>query len=328
LEIALVYDEPRQVPPGEGPEDLGAEYEDERTIAALLDSIRANGHRAVPLPLNEEFPAAVRRVGPELAINIAEGVRGPTRESIVPAWLDHLGVPYTGPDGLTLAVSLDKALTKTLAACHGVRTPRFARVASVAELEGLELEFPLFVKPNSEGSSMGVRRSSLVHDRSELVRQVEWVLTTYRQDCLVEEYAPGREFCVALLGNGQPEVLPIAEVRAPCGFYPFEDKGRHRKELICPAELDDETAAEMRAMAVEVFRLLRCRDLARADFKLDARGRPTFLEVNPLPGLSPYYGIYPRQALAAGYDHAALIGRIIELAIERAQANRKETALP
>jgi len=327
LDVALVFDELASALPDDAPEDLGAEYEEERTIEALLEAIRANGHRALALPLREDFPAAVRRAQPDLVFNIAEGVRGPTRESIVPAWLDHIGVPYTGSDGLTLAVSLDKALTKTLAACAGVRTPRFARVGSLGELDAVELEFPLFVKPNAEGSSMGVRQSSLVRDRHELARQVGWALETYGEDCLVEEFAPGPEFCVAMLGNGEPELLPVAELRSPSQFYSFEYKGRHNKELVCPADLDETTAERLRQMGLKVFRLLRCRDLARADFKLDAQGLPSFLEINPLPGLSPFYGIFPRQALAGGYEHAALIGRIIELALERTR-KAEETRWP
>ena len=327
MKIALVHDEaPDTAWPNSVPEDFGAEYEDAPTIEAMLEAIRANCHHAVPLAMGEDFPARVRELGPEMVLNIAEGVRGPTRESIVPAWLDHLGVPYTGPDGLTLAMSLDKALTKTLAAAADVRTPAFRRVSRLDDLAGLGLEFPLFVKPNGEGSSMGVRRTSLVNTPQELRRQVAWVLETYREDCLVEEFAPGREFCVALLGNGEPEVLPIVEVRSPGAFYSYEDKAKHRKELLCPAQVEQEAAEEMRDMALEVFRALRCRDLARADFKVDAAGRPSFLEINPLPGLSPHYGIFPRQTLAAGYSYAELIGRLIDLAAERTMCNKEMSA--
>ena len=173
---------------------------------------------------------------------------------------------------------------------------------------------------------MGIRRASLVRTPEELRRRVAWVLRTYGQDCLVEEFAPGSECCVGILGNGQPQLLPIVEVRSPGGFYSYEDKGEHRKELLCPAQLEQAAAEQMRDMALEVFRALRCRDLARADFKVDAAGRPSFLEINPLPGLSPYYGIFPRQALAAGYSYAELIGRLIDLAAERTMCNKEMSA--
>jgi len=299
------------------PEDFGAEYDDEATIRSLLAAIRANGHEALDLVLDERFPRRVREIGPDLVFNIAEGVRGPMRESLVPGWLDELDIPYTGSDGLTLAISLDKALTKSLAAGAGVRTPAFRRVAVLSDLDALDLEFPLFVKPNAEGSCMGIRYTSLVRDADELRRQVGWVLEEYREDCLVEEFCPGSEYCVGILGNGELQVLPILEVRSPREFYSYEDKHVHRRELVCPADLPRAMAEEMQAMAVEVYRGLRCRDLARMDFKMDRSGRPAFLEANPLPGLSVEYGMFPVQARAAGYTYEGLIGRIVELALER-----------
>ncbi len=321
MKVVLVYDARAGSPPPRDdlPEDFDAEYDDEATIQALLGAIEACGHEALGLALGESFVHDIRRLAPGIVFNIAEGVRGTSRESIVPAWLDHLGIPYTGSDGLTLAVSLDKALTKTLLAARGLRTPAFRRVRDESELEGMELEFPLFVKPNGEGSSMGVRVSSLVRSTEELKCQVGWILRTYRQDCLVEEFAPGREFCVGILGNEEPQALPIVEIRSAGSFYSYEHKLRHQKELICPAELPPDAASEMLEVGLETYRALRCRDFARVDLKLDAEDRSTLLEINPLPGLSPTYSIFTCQALAGGLAYEELIGRIIELAVRRSQ---------
>ena len=319
MRVALAYDRPLPARAGDGrPEDLGAEYEDATAIGGLLASIAANGHEAVELVLDEQFVDRVTASEPDLVFNIAEGVRGPTRESIVPAWLDHIGVPYTGSDGLTLALTLDKALTKSVVSERGLATPAFRRISRIDEVGAIDLDFPLFVKPNAEGSSMGIRRTSKVATRQELERQVAWVLDTYHEDCLVEQFAPGPEYGVGILGNDPPEVLPIVEVRSSGDFYSYEDKHCHQKELVCPAVMPDELADEMRRAGLEVYRALRCRDFARMDFKIDAAGRPSFLEINPLPGLAAEYGVYVCQARAAGIDHAALIGRIIDCAMERA----------
>ncbi len=326
LKIALAYDELPPGGPGDGPDDLGAEYESERTIQSLLDAIRACGHEALGLPFGEDLPARARQMRPDLVFNISEGVYGPARESIVPAWLDHLGIPYTGSDGLVLAVSLDKALTKSLAASSGVRTPSFLRVRGLEDLEEMHLEFPVFVKPNAEGSSMGIRGSSLAGTPAELEQQVRWVLETYRQDCLVEEFIPGREFCVGILGNGAPRLLPVVEIVSSRDFYPYEEKHEHRRELRCPADIAEGLGGEMIEMGLKVFRALGCRDLARVDFKLDRDGRPSFLEINPLPGLSPYYGIFMCQAEAAGLSHAELIGGIVDSALERTGGRRERVA--
>ncbi len=327
MKVALAYD--GLLPPGgpgEVPEDLGAEYESERTIQSLLDAIRACGHEAFGLPFGEDLPGRILQMRPDLVFNIAEGVYGPARESIVPGWLDHLGIPYTGSDGLVLAVSLDKALTKSLIASCGVRTPSSLRVREMADLEEMHLEFPVFVKPNAEGSSMGIRGRSLVATPAELELQAAWVLETYRQDCLVEEFVPGREFCVGMLGNGMPRLLPVVEIVSPRDFYSYEEKHEHRRELTCPADIPEELAGEMLEMGLKVFRVLGCRDLARVDFKLDRDGRPSFLEINPLPGLSPYYGIFMCQAEAAGLSHSELIGSIIDSVLERTGGRMERVA--
>jgi len=288
-----------------------------------MRAIRACGHDCVAVVLSEGFPAEIRRADPELVFNIAEGIRGAGRESLVPAWLDHEGIPYTGSDALTLALTLDKATAKTIANAHGIPTPAWQYVCEEAELDHLPLGFPLFVKPNGEGSSMGIRAHSKVTCHEELRRQVNWVLRNYEQGCLVEEFAPGREFCVGMLGNRELEILPIIEVRTDADFYHYEDKSAHNKKLICPADIPGALADAMREMGRTAFRAFRCRDLARLDCKVDADGTPLFLEINPLPGLSPHHSIFNAQAEAGGIGFEGLIGRIINNALQRAHARQR-----
>jgi len=327
MKVALVYDEP-PVATVEGhlPEDFGAEYEEAIAIDGLFQALVANHRQSIRIPFNEDFFARIRSAGPDIVFNIAEGARGPTRESIVPAWLDHLQIPYTGSDGLTLAATLDKALTKHIVSSLGIATPRYRRIGSISELEEIGIGFPMFVKPNAEGSSMGIRHASRVTSPTELRRQVEWVLREYSQDCLVEEFAPGPEFCVAILGNEDPQALPIAEIRAPSDFYSYEEKSRHIKEVVCPATLPDEAGVRMSEAGLEIYRALRCRDLARLDFRIDVTGQPAFLEINPLPGLAREYGIFPAQAAAAGLAYDDLIERIIQLALARGEQHGGGTA--
>ena len=327
LNVVLVYDDLSVSPRMDDfPEDFGAEYEDRRTIKALLVAIASGGHDAAGLALDSDFPQKITMLGPDLVFNIAEGIRGSSRESLVPAWLEQLDIPYTGSDGLALAISLDKALTKTLAASVGVRTSPFRRIRDEAELFAMNLPFPLFVKPNAEGSSMGINGTSLVRTPEGLITQVRHILQTYREDCLVEVFVPGREFCVGILGNDPPQPLPIAEVRTAAAFYTYEDKSQHHKELICPADIPDSMAEQMQAMSLAVFDTLRCSDLARVDFKLDETGQPVFLEINPLPGLSPFYSIFPLQASAGGIGYEELIGRIMEVALENTGCWEERTA--
>ncbi len=318
MKILVVHDRIDAVPADDKlPEDFGAEYEDENAVRGIIDALTRGGHSAEGLCLDESLVENIRRLRPDIVFNIAEGVRGRGRECLVPAWLDHLGVPYTGSDAAALGVSLDKAMTKHIANGVGIRTPRFRVVERAEELENIDLQYPLFLKPVAEGSSMGIRNSSLVNTSEELHTMGDWVISHYRQGCLVEEFAPGREYCVGIMGNREPGTLPIVEVRTSGDFYSYEQKSKHEKELVCPAAIPDELGRDMTAMALKMYSAIGCRDLARVDFKLDHRGKPAFLEINPLPGLAGRYGIFPHQARAGGMDYETLINHIVAIALER-----------
>jgi D-alanine-D-alanine ligase len=216
-----------------------------------------------------------------------------------------------------MALSLDKHMSKALAEAQGLRTPDWLLLREAGDLDDIGLDYPLFVKPNSEGSSMGIRRSSLVQNAGELHERAEWVLDNYPQGCLVEEFLPGREFCAGFLGNESLRELPVVELRTEEGFYPYEDKSRHRKELQCPADISAELRQKIVEMGRRAYRIFGCRDFGRVDIKLDDAGQPHFIEINPLPGLSPDYSIFTRQARAAGISFEQTIGRIIDAALNR-----------
>jgi len=254
--------------------------------------------------------------------------------------LDMLGIPYTGSDPVTLGICLDKRRTKEILSWHGVPTPRFYVVDSPAELPS-RLRYPLMVKPTLEGSSKGVTDKALVHDRRALIRQVEWVVATYRQPALVEEFLPGREFTVALLGNGPSlRSLPIVEINLdtlPAGvnpIYSFEAKWLWDREedplqiFSCPAPLDPLLQKNIEELCKRAFRVLGCRDWCRIDVRLDARGFPHVIELNPLPGILPrpeQNSCFPKAARAAGLDYAQMILGVVEAACERINWQNGET---
>jgi len=228
--------------------DARAEYDDEVTIAHIERALCRFGHRVVLLPDRSDLVENLSRAksdGLDIVFNLAEGRRGRNRESLVPAILEWMDIPYTGSDPLTLGLSLDKGLCKTIAAAAGVRTAPHAVVDSADGARQVRLRFPLFVKPLCEGSSKGVRLKSKAETTEELV---EWVVRTYRQPALVEEFLHGREFSVGVLGNG-PEVLvfPLLEVRlwteeaggyvAGGPVYSFDHKVNNLEEFVCPASV-------------------------------------------------------------------------------------------
>ena len=270
---------------------------------------------------------------PDLVFNFAEGRGiGRSREARVPAVLEMLNIPYTGSDPLTLAVTLDKDCAKRLVAAAGVPTPKWTIVNGDCgttnrdddglnrELERLPL--PVIVKPAFEGSSKGILKANLIHDRDLLLSTVRELSQTYRQPILVEEFIDGDELTVGVLGNTPPEVIGIMRVVPKKHSGPFVyslEVKRDWKEQVryeCPAQLSRADTAAVQQAALDAWRALGCRDVSRIDFRL-RDGIPYFLEVNPLPGLSPESGDIVLLSGAMGIDHSELVGRIVTAATER-----------
>ncbi len=328
--VGLAYNLKKDCPRSEmAVEDADAEFEERATVDRIARALRAAGHRVVRMAYGPGLVSRLQRDQVDIVFNIAEGWDGRCREAIVPAMLEALGVPYTGSDPLTLAVCLDKAVAKAIVSSYGIPTPASMKVETAEEVARVRLSFPLFVKPAYEGSSKGVRSSSKVNNEEELARMVSWITTSYRQPALVEEFLPGREFTVGILGNRDLEILPIMEVRpvadiAPESFvYCYNTKHDNMERFLCPAPISDDLAEQIREVAVRAYRVLECRDLARVDVRLDGAGVPNFVEVNPLPGLSTV-SLFPIAAMAAGLSFEELVLRILEVAASRVSlASRK-----
>lgn len=316
MKVAITYN----LKTGGGSAEEEAEWDDAETIHAVEKAL-ALEHEVVLIEANREAPKKLKQAAPDLVFNMAEGRGGPSRESQIPALLELMQIPYTGSDPLTLALCLDKSWAKDVLAAEGVSVPRN------------DMKFPAVVKPRWEGSSIGVRNSSLVRNRAELRREVRRIERAYHQPALIEEFLPGREFTAALLGNGDTvEVLPLVEVKLdqlPRGanpLYSFEAKwewDRPEKPLHlfeCPAQIPKSLEKKIRQIARKAFQVLACRDWARIDLRLDAEGEPRVLEVNPLPGILPrpeQNSCFPDAARAAGLSYEELILRVVELAAER-----------
>lgn len=318
-------------PPSSPTDDLYAEWDDIHTIKAV-ESALASRHQVSLVEADFDAFNAFRKLRPDLVFNIAEGLNRNSREAQIPAMLDMLDIPYTGSDPVTLGICLDKRRTKEILAWHRVPTPRFVVVNCMSEIP-TGLRYPLMVKPTLEGSSKGVMDNALVRDRRGLVSQVEWVLDNYRQPALVEEFLPGREFTVALLGNGSTlRALPIVEINfdtLPTGvnpIYSYEAKWLWDREedplqiFTCPAVLDPLLQRNLEDICKKAYRVLGCLDWCRIDVRLDRLGMPHIIELNPLPGILPrpeQNSCFPKAARAAGLSYDQLILTIVEIAVNR-----------
>jgi D-alanine-D-alanine ligase len=326
-------------------DDEYAEWDSPETIAAVARALARHGE-VLRLEADDDFPQRLRDSRPDILFNIAEGLRGPNREAHVPAICEFYGVPYSGSDPFTLALSLDKARTKEVLRAHGVPTADWTLVRSVTGITTLLDRspcYPLFAKPVHEGSSKGITERNFIDSPAALRPVVADLLERYQQPVIVERYLPGAEFTCGVLGNGpEARVLPIVGMNfgsLPAGalpIYGFEAKwlwdrvDRPLEIFECPARIGGSLRAEIEDVVLRSYAALGCRDWSRIDVRLDAGGRPNVVEVNPLPGILPDpsdNSCLPKAARAAGLDYDSLIGACLQAAASRhGVALRREAA--
>jgi D-alanine-D-alanine ligase len=312
------------------PDDWQEEFDSPVTIEAIASVLRGLGHDVVKLGDGRELLERLLADPPDLVFNFAEGQGvGRAREARVPAVLEMLGIPYTGSDPLTLAVTLDKDCAKRLVATAGVRVPAGCCVSpqdddGIARCMEAGLQFPVILKPAWEGSSKGIRNRCLIHNPDDLPEALTELLDDYQQPILVEEFITGDELTVGMFGNGSPEILGVMRV-VPVEpvehfVYGLEVKRDFRRQVRyeCPAPLPKEQYAAVEEAARVVWRTLGCRDVSRIDFRL-RDGVPYFLELNPLPGLNPESSDLVIMSGIVGWTYERLIETILNAALTRSQ---------
>ena len=281
----------------------------------------------------EKLRELLRQRKADIVFNIAEGFNGLSREAQIPAMLDMLNIPYTGSDPLTLATCLDKARTKEILSYHKIPNANFLLIDRLEQVKIQDFNYPLMVKPVSEGSSKGIFISSFARNSSELKNEIRRILGEYNQPALVEEFLPGKEFTIAIIGNGiEAEVLPIVEIKYnefPEDFIPIysyeakwilDTKENPLEVFSCPAKIDRRLEEKIKSIALRTYNILRCRDWSRIDIRLDKNGEPNIIEVNPLPGILPdpdENSCFPKAARASGLDYNTMINKVLFAAAKR-----------
>lgn len=322
MRVALVYDLRDDYRALGFSEEAVAEFDSVETIDALSGALRALG--CEPVRVGRGQALAARLAAGErydIVFSIAEGVRGRSREAQVPALCELFDQPYLFSDPLTAAVALDKAVAKRLVRDAGVPTPSFAVAERSADEFAGWSDFPAFVKPLAEGTGKGCEAGSLVTSGAALKEAAARVIARFSQPALVEQYLPGREFTVGIVGNGEEaRVLGVCEIllkpHAEANVYSLQNK-ELCEELVTYAPAADAEARLAGARALEAYRALECRDAARIDFRSDAKGDPYFLEANPLAGLNPSHSDLPILAAQNGIDFVTLIGLMLDAGLAR-----------
>lgn len=353
MHVALLANLKKNAPtwPGMSP-DQWDDLDSPHTIEAIIAALEGAGHRVTFLEGDKTLYGQLETVKPDICFNICEGHFGDAREAQVPAILEMLQIPYTGSRVLTLALALDKPMTKRVLAYHNLPTPTFQAFEREDEPLDPDMAFPLFVKPSREGTGMGISAESIVRDESQLRTQLRRIFERYNQSALVEQYIEGREVTIGLVGNLTKPIarrLPEDEdaprimrglhffppLEIDMAAYPEEEAGLYTSRIkvdlvdefhyICPAPLTADQIEELNWLAAATFRIMDCRDVARVDFRLDANDndKPYILEINPLPGLNPEYSDLCIESAADGWSYEELINHILDEAIERYQLESK-----
>lgn len=305
------------------PLDANAEFDHPDTVEVIAKAIAANGFKVKKIGNAANLLEKIDNLGVDIVFNISEGLTGRNRESQVPVLLEMAGVPFVGSDALTLGLTLDKVMAKKIFIAENIPTPRFFEASSCEALVNTDhCKFPLIVKPRFEGSSKGLSESSRVENFDGLRQQVEYITKTYKQPALIEEFISGQEFTVAIVGNDDPEVMPVVQIKIDGKlklndkFYTFARITSDRLEYICPAKISQELKKKLNELALKVYRSVDCRDFGRVDFRVDNSGSPFCLEINPLPSLSTE-DVFMLIAKNIGITYEQMIGKILNNAITR-----------
>ncbi len=305
------------------PDDANAEFDHPATIDLITQAIESLGYRVKRIGNVSLLLDNLVNLGVDIVFNISEGLSGRNRESQVPVILEMKGIPFVGSDGLTQALTLDKLMAKKVFLAEGIPTPKFIEVKRTDSLINTNhFKFPLMVKPRFEGSSKGIDENARIHNHRDLIKRVDYIITTYRQPALVEEFVKGKEFTVAIVGNDAPEAFPPVQVKIEGQldlgekFYTFAHITSPALEYICPAPISKELEDKLKQIALRAYQAVDCLDFGRVDFRVDEQDNPYVLELNPLPCLATedVFMLIPK---VLGISYPQMLDKILQSAFKR-----------
>jgi D-alanine-D-alanine ligase len=337
MNVALTFNVKKNKPSSTISEQKDLEFDSPSVINGIKDTLKSLGHTVFLVEADDSAFLKLKELKSKIDIvfNIAEGLWGEARETQIPMICEILQIPYTHSGPTTHTICLDKSFTKLiLHGADGIHVPDSHVVRDEKYVVPKRLKYPFIIKPNAEGSSKGVMDKNVVRNAKDLHERIKITSENFTKEVLIEEYIEGREFTVAVLGNDDPQVLPIIEQKfdfLPKGMnkiasfelkWIYEDALPDVREAYgCPAEISEKLKEEIENTSKEIYELLDVRDCARIDYRLDAAGTLYFIEINTLPGIIPpsdnVLSYFPLAAKTAGLSYKDLIDKILSLACER-----------
>ncbi len=342
LKIAVLYDvwegrgseesAPGKLPAGKSTLSKKVNRKEQEDREEISEALAQLGHEPFYHILDGSMQSlnSLCRCKADLIFNLTESFAGDdTKETNVAAYLDLVGIPYTGGGPHAHFLAQDKGLAKKMFAFHGIRTPYFATAYRGRIEHAHDISFPLIVKPMSEDGSIGIDANAVVHGVKELMERVEYIQNEFDSPALIEEYIEGREIYAAILGSYEhAHALPLVELdfsRMPKGVprvatydVKFEkDTQAHKLTKSEVAEnLDDDTISLLTKTALAAYHAVKLRDYGRIDMRLSAPGEVYVIEANPNPWLASGHE-FAMAAKESGRSYTDLIGEIVEMAMER-----------
>jgi D-alanine-D-alanine ligase len=308
---------------------------------AIAGALRSEGYDAMLFNIEDDLTRLIELLSqdpPDAVFNLVELFHGNARlEAAVTGIYDLYRVPYTGADPFGLQLCQHKSIAKQVLLEDGVATPRYRLLRSSKIPRSHGLQYPLVVKPAREDASLGVDHGSVVYDYAQLTARVNHIFELFAPPILVEEFIQGKELHVSILGNQQPQILPIIEfdfsslpedhpaiITYNVKWNPL-DPTYHRVHAICPARLHAEVEERVRNLSLQAYQATLCRDYARVDIRLSEAEVPYVLEVNPNPDLTEGVS-FMQSAEKAGMSFSRTLAKIVEFAQARGKTSHKAAA--
>ncbi|MBT3874947.1 MAG: M20/M25/M40 family metallo-hydrolase [Nitrospina sp.] len=296
---------------------------DPKTVERVASALEKGGHNVriidgninVIEQLQDFMPRVVQGEQSGMVFNMAYGLQGVSRYTHIPSLLEMLGIPYVGSSPAGHGIALDKVTTKVMIQAAGLPTSPYWVFYDANQIPD-DLPYPVITKPKMEAVSLGIE---VVHNKADLENLIAKLVKEFHQPILVEQFIPGREFAIGLLGNKDPEIFPLLEIDLagdPNAIQSLEDKLKKPKSKICPSIIDENLANELRRLTKEAAKVLGIYDFCRVDYRLDNEGNLYILELNSMASLV-VTGSYVQAAKVAGYTFEAMVNRMLDVAVER-----------
>lgn len=289
-----------------------------RSGQAVYKALSNKGYNVSTLDMNSKSAAEIKEIAPDVVFIALHGNRG--EDGTVQGMLELMRIPYTGSGVACSAICMNKVFTKKLLSYEGIPTAPFTILKKweynnrrqVAEELIDKLGLPVVIKASSQGSSIG---TYIVKQAGQLLPAIDNAFR-YDSEVIAEKYIEGMELTAAVIGNSEPQVLPVIEITAENEFYDYQAKYTPGKcAHIIPARISDETRTKVNQLAEQTYITMGCKGFARVDFMVDKCGNPYVLEINTIPGMTEM-SLVPDAARAANIPFEELVEMIVNFAVE------------